>query len=142
MKRIAFLIGGILLLVTSTAEARRHRWNNSVTYTPAAQVAPVRSDVALASYNAAAATSATTAAAATMTASLSTATAQGVANIMASYNAVGHWGGNPGYEGCGCGATPAAAYAICCYSNSGMATVDVGYAQSRSGMWFCCRRYR
>jgi hypothetical protein len=76
------------------------------------------------------------------TASFDTRTAQGVANIMASYNQVGHWGGNPGYEGCGCGATPAAAYSICCYGNSGMATVDVGYAQSANGMWYCCRRYR
>ena len=75
-------------------------------------------------------------------ASYSTATAQGVANLMAASNRVGHWGGNPGYEGCGCGATPAAAYAICCYANSGMGTVDVGYARSANGMWFCCRRYR
>lgn len=74
--------------------------------------------------------------------SYSTSTAQGVANLMASYNRVGHFGGNPGYEGCGCGATPAAAYSICCYGNSGMATVDVGYAQGANGMWFCCRRYR
>jgi hypothetical protein len=72
----------------------------------------------------------------------STRTAQGVANRMAAYNYVGHFGGNPGYEGCGCGATPAAAYSICCYGNSGMATVDVGYARSASGMWYCCRRYR
>jgi hypothetical protein len=72
----------------------------------------------------------------------STRTAQGVANIMASRNQVGHWGGNPGYEGCGCGATPQAAYSICCYANSGMATVDVGYARSANGMWYCCRRYR
>lgn len=71
----------------------------------------------------------------------STATAQGVAEIMAHYNRVGHWGGNPGYEGCGCGSTPAKAYAICCYANSGMRTVDVGYAQSSGGTWFCCRRY-
>jgi hypothetical protein len=69
-------------------------------------------------------------------------TAQGVANRMAAYNYVGHFGGNRGYEGCGCGATPQAAYSICCYGNSGMATVDVGYAQSKSGMWYCCRRYR
>ena len=75
-------------------------------------------------------------------ASYSTATAQGVANLMASYNRVQHFGGNPGYEGCGCGATPAAAYAICCYGNSGMTTVDVGYARSANGMWYCCRRYR
>jgi hypothetical protein len=69
-------------------------------------------------------------------------TAQGVAVIMAKLGRVGHFGGNPGYEGCGCGSTPQAAYSACCYSNSGMATVDVGYAQSSNGMWYCCRRYR
>ena len=63
----------------------------------------------------------------------STKSAQGVANIMASYGTVGHWGGNPGYEGCGMGATPEAAYNSCCYSNSGMATVDVGYAGRTDG---------
>jgi hypothetical protein len=70
------------------------------------------------------------------------ATAQGVATIMARLNRVGHFGGNPGYEGCGCGSTQQAAYYACCYSNSGMATVDVGYAQGSNGMWYCCRRYR
>jgi hypothetical protein len=70
------------------------------------------------------------------------ATAQGVANIMARSGRVGHWGGNPGYEGCGCGSSQQSAYYSCCYSNSGMATVDVGYAQGRNGMWYCCRRYR
>ena len=70
------------------------------------------------------------------------ATAQDCANLMAKCGQVGHPGGNPGYEGCGCAGTAAGAYAICCYANSGMATVDVGYAQSSSGMWFCCRRYR
>lgn len=78
----------------------------------------------------------------TATTSLSTATAQGVANIMASCGRVGHWGGNPGYEGCGMGATKEAAYNCCCYANSGMATVDVGYAQGANGWWYCCRRYR
>lgn len=72
----------------------------------------------------------------------SNATAQGVAEIMARCGQVGHWGGNPGYEGCGCGATPEAAYAICCYANSGMRTVDVGYARGNNGFWYCCRRYR
>jgi hypothetical protein len=70
------------------------------------------------------------------------ATAQGVANIMARINRVGHFGGNPGYEGCGCGSTQQSAFYSCCYSNSGMATVDVGYAQGSNGMWYCCRRYR
>ena len=51
-----------------------------------------------------------TAATPAATVSYSTRTAQGVANLMAANNRVGHFGGNPGYEGCGCGATPAAAY--------------------------------
>jgi hypothetical protein len=61
---------------------------------------------------------------------------------MANTGTVGHWGGNTGYEGCGAGSSPAAAYNNCCYANSGMKTVDVGYARGASGMWFCCRRYR
>lgn len=68
--------------------------------------------------------------------------AQGVANMMAARNYVGHFGGNPGYEGCGMAGTKQGAYNICCYGNSGMQTVDVGYAKGRNGMWFCCRRYR
>jgi hypothetical protein len=72
----------------------------------------------------------------------STSTAQGIANIMARLRTVGHWGGNPGYEGCGCGPTKEAAYRICCFANSGMETVDVGYAQDSNGTWYCCRRYR
>ena len=68
-------------------------------------------------------------------------TAQGVAELMAQSGRVGHFGGNPGYEGCGSGSTPQAAYNVCCYANSGMATVDVGYSQGSDGMWYCCRRY-
>lgn len=68
--------------------------------------------------------------------------AQGVANAMAERNSVGHFGGNSGYEGCGSGSTPEQAYRNCCFANSGMATVDVGYAQGHNGKWFCCRRYR
>jgi hypothetical protein len=164
MKRIALLVCGLVLVVANSAEARwRNRSYNmnyaNTTYTRPAATTPVTvlrpvtpaanaevttadaasevdstSNVATASHSATATTTRST--------SFSTATAQGVANIMASRNQVGHWGGNPGYEGCGCGATPAAAYAICCYANSGMATVDVGYAQAANGMWFCCRRYR
>ena len=117
MKRIVFLlVCGMLLLVANTAEARLFRRSNGGNYTYSqAQAAP---------------------------AGHSTSTAQGVAQIMATCGRVGHWGGNPGYEGCGMGATPAAAYNTCCYANSGMATVDVGYARGASGMWFCCRRYR
>jgi hypothetical protein len=156
MKRIALLVCGIVLALSNTAEARRNRWNGTTyttpTYTTPAYATPVyNSPYQAATTPAAAATPSAPAAAtnqvapAAYTASAvnySTSTAQGVANLMASYNRVGHFGGNPGYEGCGCGATPAAAYSICCYGNSGMATVDVGYAQSASGMWYCCRRYR
>jgi hypothetical protein len=68
-------------------------------------------------------------------------TAQGVAEMMAAKNYVGHFGGNNGYEGCGSGMTQQQAYNNCCFANSGMRTVDVGYAQGRNGKWFCCRRY-
>jgi hypothetical protein len=71
-----------------------------------------------------------------------TSSAQGVAEIMARTGRVGHWGGNRGYEGCGSGSSQESAYRNCCYSNSGMTTVDVGYAQGRNGQWYCCRRYR
>jgi hypothetical protein len=166
MKRIALLVCVLVLVVANTAEARRNRRSNYVTYArpvaaaPTTTAAPATTTPASATAqaadtedeteeetDAAATTAATTVAngataAPVRTVSYSTATAQGVANIMASYNRVGHWGGNPGYEGCGCGASPQAAYSTCCYSNSGMATVDVGYAQAANGMWFCCRRYR
>lgn len=69
-------------------------------------------------------------------------TAQGTANIMARLMRVGHFGGNPGYEGCGSGPTKESAYNNCCFANSGMKTVDVGYAQDASGFWYCCRRYQ
>lgn len=69
--------------------------------------------------------------------------AQGVAETMARLNRVGHFGGHhPYYEGCGSGFSRESAYNNCCYANSGMQTVDVGYAQGPNGMWFCCRRYR
>lgn len=71
-----------------------------------------------------------------------TATAQGVAEIMARLERVGHFGGHhPYYEGCGSSYTQESAYRNCCYANSGMKTIDVGYAQGASGMWYCCRRY-
>jgi hypothetical protein len=122
MKRIILLVCGMLFLVSSTAEARFFRRgggsNYNTSYTSTTRSAPA------------------------VAAGHSTSTAQGVAQIMASTGTVGHWGGNPGYEGCGAGATQAAAYNNCCYANSGMTTVDVGYARGASGMWFCCRRYR
>ena len=68
-------------------------------------------------------------------------TAQGVAETMASRGIVGHFGGNSGYEGCGSGFSQQQAYNNCCFSNSGMTTVDVGYAQGKDGRWYCCRRY-
>jgi hypothetical protein len=167
MKRIVLLVCGLVLVCANSAEARwrrrSNRSSNHTTYYHPVAAAPTAQANAPASYtvpaadesqaadnatdaddadgansaeaNSAAATPATTV-------SYSTKTAQGVANLMAAKNWVGHFGGNPGYEGCGCGATPAAAYAICCYGNSGMATVDVGYARSASGTWYCCRRYR
>jgi hypothetical protein len=74
--------------------------------------------------------------------SYQTSSAQGVAEIMASKGYVGHFGGNNGYEGCGSGFSQQQAYNNCCYSKSGMTTIDVGYAQGKDGRWYCCRRYR
>lgn len=125
MKRIVFLFCGMLFLVSSIVEAR----------TPT--IAPTTTTVRKVQVQAAPVTYVRPA-----PVSYSTRTAQGVAQIMASRGVVGHFGGNTGYEGCGMGATPAAAYSICCYANSGMTTVDVGYARGANGMWYCCRRYR
>ena len=53
-----------------------------------------------------------------------------------------HRGGNPSYEGLGCASTPEGAFRSCCYArHSGLITYDTGLAQSRSGLWVCCRRY-
>ena len=164
MKRIAFIICGLLLMVANTAEARRCRNCGQQTYTqpvsaqpvsaqpvytqqkpvlPAIAPAPAAKAVKVSPVSATKTTAtSTTTVAKKMTSAFDTSTAQGVANIMASRNMVGHFGGNPGYEGCGMGATQQQAYSICCYGNSGMATVDVGYAQAANGMWYCCRRYR
>ena len=153
MKRIALLVCGLVLVVANTAEARRQRWSNNRTYYQPVAAAPAQTAATAAKStdddaeeeidaSEESTDALSTPAAEVKTVSYSTATAQGVANIMATNSRVGHWGGNPGYEGCGCGATPEAAYSICCYANSGMATVDVGYAQARNGMWYCCRRYR
>src|SRR6187551_2816096 len=117
MKRIAFLVCGLLLLVANTAEARRQRWSNNRTYTqpaaaapttytayrpvyaaPVTEVAPTdAADAATNSSQTATAnntpspvttTANTTAATNVRTVSYSTSTAQGVANLMASYNRV------------------------------------------------------
>ena len=143
MKRIVLLACGLLLMVASTAEARRSR--NGGSYSQPTLVVPVASSTLPAKPVRVVPTShsiPTAQPVKAVAAVHSTKSAQGVANIMASYGTVGHWGGNPGYEGCGMGVTPEAAYHSCCYSNSGMATVDVGYARGANGWWYCCRRYR
>jgi len=166
MKRIALLVCVLVLLVANTAEARWLRRGNRNTYIRPAVAAPATYQArptdsqttelvsdeeteaeAVEEADSTSSTEATPAASAEVKTtvqniSYSTATAQGVANLMARSGTVGHWGGNRSPEGCGCGATPAAAYNICCFANSGMATVDVGYARGANGMWYCCRRYR
>lgn len=54
-----------------------------------------------------------------------------------------HRGGHaPFAEGLGCASTPERAFRSCCYATaSNYATVDVGLAQGRNGLWVCCRRY-
>ena len=50
---------------------------------------------------------------------------------MALRNCVSHYGGhNNTYEGCGSDGQNDA-YNNCCYSNSGMTVIDVGYTQSK-----------
>ena len=168
MKRIAFLVCGLLLIVgVNSAEARRGRGGNNyqptyaqpsyaqpvvvqkpvVTLAPAkaettAAAADIKSETKSVKVTPVSVSATTTTAKATMKNAFDTSTAQGVANIMASRGYVGHFGGNPGYEGCGMASTKEGAYSICCYANSGMATVDVGYAQAPNGYWYCCRRYR
>ncbi len=111
MKKIVLCLIAITLL-TNVCEARRNRKKNSTNY----------------QY--------------TYATSVDNGSAQGVANTMASRNCVSHFGGHGGmYEGCGSGWTQDQAYNNCCYSKSSMVTVDVGYAQSKYGMWYCCRRY-
>jgi hypothetical protein len=117
MKWIVLLACGFLFMVADSAEARLFRRSSNRTSYSRTTVSSVPSGH-------------------------TTSSAQGVAQIMASTGRVGHWGGNPGYEGCGSGSSAAAAYSSCCFSNSGMATVDVGYARGANGMWYCCRRYR
>jgi hypothetical protein len=66
--------------------------------------------------------------------------AQDAANHMARIGRIGHFGGNSGYEGVGCGSTPYAAEMNCCFRNR-WAPREVGLAQGASGMWFACCRY-
>ena len=69
-------------------------------------------------------------------------TAQEAAEASAR-SGLSHRGGHsPFAEGLGCASTPEGAFRSCCYANhSGYATVDVGVAQSRNGLWVVCRRY-
>lgn len=67
-------------------------------------------------------------------------TAQGVANHMASILRIGHFGGNSGYEGCGCGATPYQAEMNCCFRQR-MTPREVGIARGANGMYYACCRY-
>lgn len=66
--------------------------------------------------------------------------AQGVANHMASILRIGHFGGNSGYEGCGCGATPQAAEMNCCFRQR-MQPREVGIARGANGLYYACCRY-
>ena len=68
------------------------------------------------------------------------ASAQDAASHMARIGRIGHFGGNPGYEGVGCGSTPYAAEMNCCFRNR-WSPREVGLAQGASGMWFACCRY-
>lgn len=71
-----------------------------------------------------------------------TATAQGVANLLARSGRLFHPGGNPySYEGVGMGSTPEQALGNCCYSRSGMKVADQGVAQDSRGRWYACKRY-
>lgn len=75
-------------------------------------------------------------------AEITTATAQGVANIIARDGRLSHRGGNGGMlEGIGMGSSPDQALRNCCYSNSGRPVVDQGVAYGH-GRWWACKRYR
>jgi len=71
-----------------------------------------------------------------------TATAQGVAHLLARSGRLFHPGGNPySHEGVGMGSTPEKALNNCCYSRSGMRVADQGVAQGPNGMFYACKRY-
>jgi hypothetical protein len=70
-----------------------------------------------------------------------TATAQGVAELMARNRRMSHMGGNPfPYEGVGMGSTPDQALRNCCYSGQ-RPVADQGVAQGSDGRFYACRRY-
>src|SRR5436305_9197495 len=109
MKRIALLVCGMLLLLSNTAEARRYQRTSGGSYTQPVRVTPAADSTLPASsveatpvaYSALPTPTVQATSVPATSAAHSTGSAQGVANIMASSNRVGHWGGNPGYEGCG-----------------------------------------
>ena len=68
------------------------------------------------------------------------ATAQDAAWHMARIGRIGHFGGNPGYEGVGAGMSPQAAEMNCCFRNRWQPR-EVGLAQGANGTWFACCRY-
>jgi hypothetical protein len=68
------------------------------------------------------------------------ASAQAAAEHMARIGRIGHFGGNPGYEGVGAGSTPQAAEMNCCYRGR-MTPREVGIAQGANGMYYACCRY-
>ena len=118
MKRIALLSFGLFLLVANTAEARRYRREQRNVHAGAVLYAtsaapPHRLDSQPGGFRRRSRAGGVQRDSGPLGAGrpgqLQHRTAQGVANIMAANNQVGHWGGNPGYEGCGCGATPQAA---------------------------------
>lgn len=66
--------------------------------------------------------------------------AQNVANHMANLCRIGHFGGNSGYEGVGCGSTPYAAEMSCCFRQR-MQPREVGIARGANGLYYACCRY-
>ena len=71
----------------------------------------------------------------------SNATCQDVANAMAAMDRMGHMGGNRGcFEGVGCGPTKEASSRTCFHADRSKRTIDIGFAQGKSGRWYCCRR--
>ena len=68
--------------------------------------------------------------------------AQGVAQIQANRNSMGHCGGNGGqYEGVGYSSSSSeAAIKRCCYWGQ-RTPVDIGVARGKNG-WYACVRYR
>lgn len=68
-------------------------------------------------------------------------TAQGVAQIQANRNSMGHCGGNTGYEGVGFSSRSAdEAIRNCCYWGK-KTPIDIGVARGKNG-WYACVRYR